>query len=40
MKGESDDGLGDEFGEDQSKLVPREVVIEELPDSEDSEGAR
>ncbi|KAH1000340.1 armadillo repeat-containing protein gudu [Dendroctonus ponderosae] len=40
MKGESDDGLGDEFAEDQSKFIPREVVIEELPDSEDSEGSR
>ncbi|XP_050304367.1 armadillo repeat-containing protein gudu [Anthonomus grandis grandis] len=37
MKSESDEGF-DEFTADQNKYIPREVVIEELPDSEESEG--
>jgi len=36
MKSDSEDDLK-EFSEDQSKYIPREVVIEEQPDSEESE---
>lgn len=36
MKSDSEEDFK-EFSEDQSKYIPREVVIEEQPDSEESE---